>query len=118
MADDLRAGIEARKMALSDVFWAARDVGGHRVYWEDCIYLAGVAIDYFAAHPVQVTTAEELDALPVGSVVLDSRGNIRAYVALDPTGPALWWHVGEASNFPMDHRMLPATLLYRPEETP
>ena len=67
------------------------------------------------AHPVQVTTAEELDALPVGSVVLDHDREVRAYIARNQTEPAQWWHVGEASTFPRGNLMLPATVLYRPE---
>ena len=60
-----------------------------------------------ALSPVQVTTAEELDVLPVGSVVLDHYGD-----AFQKGRAGDWWAPGEELSMT---GVLPADVLYRPE---
>lgn len=65
-------------------------------------------------HP-KVTTAEELDALPTNSVVIDAGRWIHERwerAAPDDHG---WVRVGWAFNEPADPPTLPARILYRPD---
>lgn len=57
----------------------------------------------------QVTTAAELDALPVGSVVLDGSGWAIAWVR----GRTHWYSTNPSET--ATHPVLPATVLYRPD---
>jgi hypothetical protein len=69
-----------------------------------------------ASKPRTITTAEELDALPVESVVRSDMGNVyvKDYDLDDPS--AIWWvTAGAVSEFPSISISLPATVLYEPE---
>jgi len=61
----------------------------------------------------QITTAEELDALPVGSVVRSAADTIAA--RYDSQRGVVF---GDDRSFPWSNLNLPATVLYRPEVTP
>lgn len=79
VADDLRAKIEALARVLYLVDYP--DVPEAAEWWDlprenpegfdhgSWVVQAATALAWFAAHPVQVTTAEELDALPVAWVI-------------------------------------------------
>lgn len=69
--------------------------------------------------PRIITTAEELDALPVGSVVLDNDGYGEVYqkAARRPAG-IKWYETGYAIHWDSLELNLPATVLYSPEPTP
>jgi hypothetical protein len=65
--------------------------------------------------PSTIETVEELDALPVETVVRSDMGNI--YVKdYDPDDPsAIWWvTAGAVSEFQSNRILLPATVLYEP----
>lgn len=59
-----------------------------------------------------ITTAEELDELPVGSVVLDARGNAWQRIEPDPDEPQYVW---ESGLMVMTAPGLPGTVVYRPD---
>ncbi|MDF3308745.1 hypothetical protein P3H15_27380 [Rhodococcus sp. T2V] len=62
--------------------------------------------------PRTVTTIEELDALPLLTVIRDSDGSVHERLEWD-YGPALQWTSDGAEDM---HPKLPATVLYTPEE--
>jgi len=68
-----------------------------------------------AAHTREVTTVDELDALPIGSVVLDHRSTFPEARQKFSTG---WWVAGEECPLAAADILLPARVLYDPEETP
>lgn len=84
-------------------------------------FTAGQAADAILAagyrKPREVTTAAELDALPVGSVVLDAEGDAwqdRGYAAFN------WCNTTSGMNGGLDPELLvstygPLTLLHEPE---
>lgn len=63
--------------------------------------------------PRTITTAEELDALPVGSVILSNGGEDSAQK--DDEG--YWYLWGGDIGLVSEEIMLPATVLYTPEES-
>ena len=66
--------------------------------------------------PRTITTAEELDALPVESVVMSNMGNVyvKDFDLDDPS--AIWWvTAGAVSEYPSISITLPATVLHEPE---
>lgn len=66
--------------------------------------------------PRTIETVEELDALPVETVVRSDMGNIyvKDYDMDDPS--AIWWvTAGAVSEFQSNRILLPATILYEPE---
>lgn len=63
--------------------------------------------------PHTITTAEELDALPAGSIIRDSEGDAcEKSEALSER----WWVAGYMVSSPSQEVTLPATLLWSPEE--
>jgi hypothetical protein len=71
-------------------------------------YLAGHEA---ASRPRQVTTVAELDALPVGSVVLSEQGAI-----WERESDAYWIETGNTWRVQSEDIALPARVLYVPEE--
>ena len=68
--------------------------------------------------PRTITTAQELDALPEGTVIRDASGVIRDRFNDSDTGAALWLRPGAqgwmlSRNFEDKH--FPATILYSPK---
>jgi hypothetical protein len=62
--------------------------------------------------PRQVTSVDELDALPVGSVVLDSRGNAFQRVYLDEPVDLNWYSVGVRWGVTAAEVSFPAMVLH------
>lgn len=74
-----------------------------------------------ASRPRVVETVEELDALPVGSVVLDKAGDVGKLIcdySNDPAGELLWELAGYGATFGASDVDLPATVIHLPEEKP
>lgn len=74
-------------------------------------------------HPARVvTTVEELDALPDGTVIRDVFGETWTLYeglddGIDPDDPTNYrWAIGLNGNFPTYVTDLPATVLYEPKE--
>jgi len=112
---DLRAGIEALVVQFGvEEFDGTLDLDGLR--------MLDATRALLAAHPVQVTTAEELDALPVGSVVLDGMGDAwqRSDAHTDWWAPANPFYVeADAANvLEQGGTEHPVTVLYRAGVTP
>jgi hypothetical protein len=82
---------------------------GRTVGW----IIDGVIDDVVAAHTRVVTTVDELDALPIGSVVLDHRSTFPEAWQKFHTG---WWVAGEEYPLAAADIPLPARVLYDPEE--
>ena len=77
--------------------------------------IRNLLISYPEAGPRTITTVEELDALPLGSVILDQVG-----LSLHRNAFTGWCSSNGAKEIPMDMLMqeaLPATVLYEPEPT-
>ena len=108
-AYDLRASFVGGFLAGHE---AATKREQHR---QDCID----AMDEAATRTRVVTTVTELDALPVGSVVLLGSGQVFARVGMDRTD---WQAVGDGDYWHprmilAEHPDAPARVLYEPEET-
>jgi len=67
--------------------------------------------------PHKVTTAEELDALGVGSVVRDGEGMVfeRDYVNTNPGDTSWWLETGSSRDYQTSTITLPATVIYEGE---
>lgn len=69
-----------------------------------------------------VTTVEELDALPDGTIIRDALGDTWTLYeglddGIDPDDPTNYrWAIGLNGNYPTYVTALPATVLYEPEE--
>lgn len=101
-----------------------RDELANVIFEQDMCQHRGDARDVAAAilaagyrKPQQVTTVQELDALPVESVVRSDMGNVyvKDYDLEDPS--AIWWVIaGAVSEFQSSRIALPATVLHRGAE--
>ena len=76
------------------------------------VNVASVAAAVVAAINPTIATAEELGALPVGTVIRDSDGALFEY-SPDGEGDIAWWYDGDPH--PLSDVDLPATVLYRPD---
>lgn len=80
-------------------------ISAHDDYWPDHVAELILAAGY--RKPRQVTTAAELDALHVGSVVLDQSGT-----AWNKTGVRIWWVRGVTIIGGNPAELLPATVIH------
>jgi len=86
---------------------------GGAVHWES---MAGQILAAGYRKPRTVTTVEELDALPVESVVRSDMGNV--YVKdydLDNPEDSWWAIVGSSMQYKNNRILTPATVLHEPE---
>jgi hypothetical protein len=81
------------------------------VEWYDCVKAADAVLAAGYRKPATVATPEELDALPVGSVVLHSRG-----VVWQKRGLRGRWYVAGSTGSNANVPYLPATVLHRGAE--
>jgi hypothetical protein len=67
--------------------------------------------------PRTVTTVEELDALPLGSVVRCGHGRVyeRDYVETNPRDTTWWIETGSTKDYQSSSIELPATVIYEGE---
>jgi hypothetical protein len=88
----------------------------HNSPYAECYYvMADAAMAAGYRKPRTITTTRELDALPVGSVVLDQFG-----LSLHKNAFTGWCASNGATNIPTDmleQEALPATVLFEPEAT-
>ena len=68
--------------------------------------------------PYTVTTAAELDALSIGSVVRSSNGTVyeRDHVKTNPGDTTWWMETGSSRDYQSSSISLPATVIYEGEE--
>jgi hypothetical protein len=72
-----------------------------------------------SASQSRITTAEELDALPVGSVIRDKVGQVTEKVRpLRDQNVRDWQFVGYLGTHAIDHSAFPVTVLHNPAAPP
>lgn len=87
---------------------------GRTVGW----IIDGVIDDVVAAHTRVVTTVDKLDALPIGSVVLDSGADAWKRYGPDDWGCTEDLTITRWETALVAAKCLPARVLYNPEEKP
>jgi hypothetical protein len=110
--DELAQVLQAATKAPCPIAFWSRAYSGPTGYGE---LFAGAIIAAGYRKPRTITTAEELDALPFGSVILDPVG-----LSLHKNEFAGWRASNGAKEIPADmlaREALPATVLYEPEPT-
>ena len=101
---------------LTDAEWrefqAIPDQGYSHRAWVDARITERVA----AAQPRTVETVEQLDALPVQSIVLDSDDDDPLQLVDDGEGGSCWVRFGDTGCYSPADIILPATVLWVPTE--
>ena len=80
--------------------------------------LAESGVATLAATQPEVNSVEELDALPIQSIVLDSDDDDPLQLVDDGEGGSYWVRFGDTGFYSTADIILPATVLYIPEVKP
>ena len=103
--------------AAQDALWNSGIGAQLRLMNEDCKIMSEIVLRvYLAAAQPEVNSVEELEALPLESVVRDKYGYV--YLLEDEDDEFKWSRNGLDAHFPSWGIVLPAHVLYRPEVKP
>lgn len=109
---------EARSYETAYLVQAHGDVNSP--FWSQADVFRRLAAALESVSPRLVTSVEELNALPVKTVLMDDRGWVvkRGIIMEsdddDDVGQTAWWITGSAIDFPMAAIALPVIVLWSP----